>query len=253
VSLQAKDLSVMRAARRVLDAVSLEAAPGELLAICGPNGAGKSTLLQALLGVLPASGSVCWNQRPLEDLPPRERARLLAYVPQRTRLIFDLRVDAVVAQGRYAHHGPLAGLGARDREICAEALAACDATALASRPFTRLSAGEQQRVLLARALATEAPVLLVDEPTSSLDVGHGLDILQRLRALAGEGRCVICVLHRLDEVLRFADRVLLLDRAALVASGAPSAVLDQARLHAVYVVSVRDQAAPAFDRWEGVR
>ncbi len=253
MSLHASGLSVERGARRVLDAVSLEAAPGELLAICGPNGAGKSTLLQALLGVLSATGSVRWDQRPLEALAPRERARLLAYVPQRTRLIFDLRVDAVVAQGRYAHHGALSGLGTRDRAICAEALAACDATVLATRPFTRLSAGEQQRVLLARALATEAPVLLVDEPTSSLDVGHGLDILQRLRALAGEGRCVICVLHRLDEVLRFADRVLLLDRGAVVASGTPGSVLDRDRLQSVYGVIAREQAAPAFDRWEGAR
>ena len=234
-------VTVRRAAVTVLHDVSLVVAAGEILAVIGPNGAGKSTALKAVLGLIPHDGVVCVEGEPVASMSPRERARCLAYVPQRSQLAGGMSVGMdvrnVVALGRFAHLGDMARLSARDAAAIDRALERCSITAFAERPFTQLSVGEQQRVLLARALATQAPVLLLDEPTAALDVGHALELLELLRSLAREGKAIVVVLHDLDQVARLADRVCLLDKGQVRACGPVAEVFTAAHLAAVFGVA----------------
>ena len=218
--LAARNLTVRRQGRVVLQDLSLEAHPGQVLVIAGANGAGKSTLLKALLGLLPATGTVTLGGQPLPT-DPRARARRLAYVPQRSGLGTGLTVRAVVAQGRFPTLGTLARLGPADVAAVTAALRRVDAEHLAERPFTHLSAGEQQRVLLARALATGSPVLLLDEPTAALDGAHAQALDRLLRSLAAEGRTIVAVLHDEAEIRATADRIVVLGEGRILVEGAP--------------------------------
>ena len=244
--LRAVDLHVTRSNKEILQSVDLCAYPGEILALLGPNGAGKSTLLKAVAGLLPYRGQIHWGDCDLSTLAPRERARMLAYVPQRSSLRSALRVEEVVAQGRYARPP---GNPRRSDESTAvtRALRTARALDLAGRSFTKLSVGEQQRVLLARALATEAPVLLLDEPTAALDIGQSLSIFKVLRTLADDGRTIVVVLHNLDDAHRFSDRAVLLDRGRIVESGDTRSVVGPAPLRSVYGVRVRERPGLAFE------
>jgi iron complex transport system ATP-binding protein len=210
-----------------LEPVSLELGPGELVAVVGPNGAGKSTLIQALAGLLPAHGLVEWNGQPLSRIPVAERGRQLAWVSQEAHFEFAFPVREVVAQGRYAWGDDLAGV--------AEALAEMDLTHLANRAATRLSGGERHRVGLARALATQAPIQLWDEPVAQLDVRHALEVLRLARRLADAGGTVVVSLHDLRAAYRF-DRVLVLDRGRLLGNGEPHAVLTAPLIREVFRV-----------------
>ena len=243
-------VTVRRAALTVLHDVSLAVAAGEILAVIGPNGAGKSTALKAVLGLIPHDGVVSVGGEPVASMSPRERARRLAYVPQRSQLSVGMSVGMdvrnVVALGRFAHHGDVARLSARDAAAIDLAMERCAITAFAERPFMQLSVGEQQRVLLARALATEAPVLLLDEPTAALDVGHVLDLLELLRSLARDGKAIVVVLHDLDQVVRVADRVCLLDKGQVRACGSVAEVFTAAHLAAVFGVTPVSGGALGF-------
>ena len=210
-----------------LEAVSLDLGPGELVAVVGPNGAGKSTLIQALAGLLPAQGSVQWNGVPLARIPVTERGRRLAWVSQEAHFEFAFPVREVVAQGRYAWGDDLSGV--------AEALAELDLTHLADRAATRLSGGERHRVGLARALATQAPIQLWDEPVAQLDVRHALEVMRLARRLADAGGTILVSLHDLRAAYRF-DRVLVLDRGHLVGNGGPHDVLTAALIREVFRV-----------------
>jgi len=210
-----------------LEAVSLELGPGELVALVGPNGAGKSTLIQALAGLLPAQGTVAWNGQSLSQILFTERGRQLAWVGQEAHFEFAFPVREVVAQGRYAWGDDPAGV--------AEALAELDLTYLAERPVTRLSGGERHRVGLARALATQAPIQLWDEPVAQLDVRHALEVMRLARRLADAGGTVVVSLHDLRAAYRF-DRVLVLDRGSLVGNGQPHDVLTAALIRQVFRV-----------------
>ena len=222
-ALHATDLSVPGR----LEAVSLELGPGELVAMVGPNGAGKSTLIQALAGLLPAHGPVHWNGQPLSHISVAERGRLLAWVGQETHFEFAFPVREVVAQGRYAWGDDPTGV--------AEALAELDLAFLADRPATRLSGGERHRVGLARALATQAPIQLWDEPVAQLDVRHALEVMRLARRLADGGSTVVVSLHDLRAAYRF-DRVLVLDRGRLVGDGKPHEVLTATLIRQVFRV-----------------
>jgi ABC-type cobalamin/Fe3+-siderophores transport system ATPase subunit len=193
-------------ARWLVRGLGLTVAPGEVWALVGKNGSGKSTLLRCLAGLRRAEqGAVHLGDRPLHALPGRERAKRLAYLPQLTPLYHDLRARQVVMLGRAPHLSRLAGPSAADERRVDEALARVEATALAERPLSTLSGGERQRVMLARLLATGAEILLLDEPTTALDIGHALRLLALCRDLARDGAAVVLAMHELELARRHAD------------------------------------------------
>lgn len=222
-ALQATDLTVPTR----LEGVSLDLSRRELVAIVGPNGAGKSTLIQALAGLLPAEGIIQWQGQPLSGIPIQDRGRRLAWVGQEALFDFAFPVRDVVAQGRYAWDDDPSGV--------TEALAAMDLEGLALRPVTRLSGGERHRVILARALATAAPLQLWDEPVAQLDVRHALEVYRLARRLADAGGTVLVSLHDIRAAYRF-DRVLVLDRGHLVGNGPPHEVLTADLIRTVFRV-----------------
>ena len=246
-SLEVKDLSLMRGTRRVLSDISFEAAPGELFAIAGPNGAGKSSLLECIVGTLECEGELLVGGGPLDSLSPRERARQVAYVPQRSDLRSALSVRDVVALGRYAHGAGLFGRSAGDDAAVQSALEAMELTAYAERAFTALSMGEAQRVLIARALATEAPIILLDEPTAALDIRQSLATMKLLRALAARGLTLIAVLHELAAIHDYADRALLLDDGRMAKVGAAKDVVAPGPVREVYGVSMTRSEGWSFE------
>lgn len=241
--LSLRDVSVAHpGGPKVVNAVSVDCPRGQVTALLGPNGAGKSSLLKAIIGLLPSQGEIRIDDRRLSDLDAKERARTVAYVPQRTRLDALLFARDVVDQGRFAHRGPFAGPSSADRAAAQEALREVNALHLADRPFTELSSGEQQKVLIARALATGAETLLLDEPTAALDARHVLVLHQVLRRLAARGFCVVVVLHGLDEVHRHADRAILLDRGRVHRAGAADEIVAAGPVREVYDVELRANA-----------
>jgi iron complex transport system ATP-binding protein len=209
---------------------------GSLVVVVGPNGAGKSTLLQAAAGLLESSGGVAWGGEDPRRIPVLDRARRLAWVGQETRFDFAFTVREVVAQGRHMWNDDGRGVE--------EALAALDLQALADRPVTRLSGGERQRVLLARALATGAPLQLWDEPVAQLDVRHSLEVLALARRLADGGSTLVLTIHDLRLAWRF-DQVLVLQGGRLVGDGPPAAVLTPEKILAVF--GVRASTGPSLN------
>jgi iron complex transport system ATP-binding protein len=218
--LETRDLAVNRGARGVVTGVTLSLVPGTLLALVGRNGAGKTTLLDALSGLLrPASGQVLLQGRPAAEQPRAHVARLLACLGQAEHPEPELTALEVALMGRAPHLGPWGLPGPADVARARHALERTDAAALAERAMGTLSGGERQRVLLARALCQEGAVLLVDEPTHSLDPGHAFRAMGELRAEAARGASVVAALHDLALAARFADDVAVLDRGTLAARG----------------------------------
>lgn len=244
--LVAKRVGVTLGGRRVLQDVDLEANPGEVLALLGPNGAGKSTLLKALAGLLPYDGRVELGDADLSTLSPRRRAQRISYVPQRSLLRSALSVKDVVALGRYAHAGGFGGLSKSDREAIERALETAHAASLENRIFTQLSVGEQQRVLLARALASDAPIVLLDEPTAALDVGEGMAVLALIRRLAERKHTIIVVLHDLADARSTTDRALLLKEGRVVEHGQTRDVVAAEPIRSVYGVRLIENARIGF-------
>ena len=234
--LAARDVAVRLGRRRVLDGVAIALDRGEIVALVGPNGAGKTTLLRALAGLVDAAGSIAVAGRPLARMAPRERARLVAYLPQGHVFHWPLAAAEIVALGRQPHADPFARRTEADRAAVARALAATGTTAFAERPVTTLSGGERARVALARALATEAPILLADEPTASLDPRHQLLIMEQLREAARAGGAVLAATHDLALAARFADRVAVMQAGRLVANAPPAEALSAERMAAVFGV-----------------
>jgi ABC-type cobalamin/Fe3+-siderophores transport system ATPase subunit len=209
--LSAEAIGLRVAGRWLLRGASFTLAPGSVTVIVGPNGSGKTTLLRALLGLRRLDeGRVSIDDRPLDAWSPRERARVCAWLPQRTELPWSMPAEQLVMLGRAPHLSALAGPGPADIKAVASALARVGASTLSLRDVRTLSGGELQRVLLARLLATDAPWLLLDEPTTSLDIGHALALLELARALAAAGHGVLMSLHDLELARRFGDVALLL-------------------------------------------
>ena len=223
--------------RRVVDEVTLEVPAGELLALVGPNGAGKSTLLSALAGERrPDAGGVYIDDRRVRTIEPLDLARIRSVLTQDNAVSFPFLVSEVVEMGR----SPWARTPARDLDAQAieAALERTDVAHLVERRFTELSGGERARVSLARVLAQETPVVLLDEPTAALDLRHQEDVLRIARELAREGRTVVVVLHDLSLAGAYADRVALLDRGRLRALGTPLEVLTEPLIAEVYGLDV---------------
>jgi iron complex transport system ATP-binding protein len=226
--LTAQDLGVTLSGRPVLKDVSLGLSSGHLVALVGPNGAGKTTLLRALAGLVASEGAILVGGDALWALSLRERARRFAYLPQGHMAYWPLPARDIVALGRYPHGATdPARLTLKDAEAVLRAMQAADVVDLAERPVTELSGGERSRVALARVFAVEAPVILADEPTSSLDPRHQLDVMKTLRAATDRGTLVIVVTHDLGLAARFADTVLVLSDGRLVSQGTANEALSE--------------------------
>ncbi|MFB4274659.1 ABC transporter ATP-binding protein [Nonomuraea sp. MTCD27] len=226
--ISARGLSVQLGEREVLTGVDLEARRGEWVAVIGPNGAGKSTLLKAVMGLVAHRGEVVLGSRPAGALKPRERARLVAYAPQTPALPPDMTVFDYALLGRTPYIPYLGRESRHDRAVTESVLDRLDLTALSARRVGELSGGERQRVVLARALAQEAPVLLLDEPTTALDLGHQqqvLELVDRLRR--ADGLTVVTTLHDLTVAGLYADALLLLAEGRAAAAGEPAQVLTE--------------------------
>ncbi|GII83855.1 ferric citrate ABC transporter ATP-binding protein FecE [Sphaerisporangium siamense] len=244
-TVEVRDLGVSLDGRPVLSGVGLSARGGEWLAVIGPNGAGKSTLLRAMMGLVEASGEVLVDGVPARGLGPRRRARLMAYAPQDPLLPPHLTVFEYAMLGRTPYISYLGRESRSDRSVTGSVLERLDLAALADRPLGNLSGGERQRVVLARALAQQAPVLLLDEPTTALDLGHQqqvLELVDRLRL--ADGLTVITTIHDLSLAGQYADAMLLLARGALAAAGPVADVLTEPLLARHFGARVRVDTGP---------
>jgi iron complex transport system ATP-binding protein len=222
------NVTVVLGGRPVVDRIELDVAEGEWLALIGPNGAGKTTLLRAIARLVPYSGSIALAGRDTSDLRRAELARLVAVVPQEPSTPPWMTVGEYVLVGRTPHLGPLAKEGARDRDAAARALSRLDLDGFGERRLGTLSGGEKQRVVVARALAQEALIVLLDEPTAALDIGHQQQALELLDLLRAEsGLTLVAAMHDLTLAAQYADRMVLLDSGRVVADGAPREVLTE--------------------------
>lgn len=248
--LEAHQLSVALGGRRIVHPLDLSLAKGELVGLIGANGSGKSTLLRALAGLLPAeSGSVSLTGKPLQQIPLREVAQTVAYLPQSPECHWPLTADRVVALGRLPFHGTSISL---DAGHITRALDSVDALYLRDRVVNELSGGERARIFLARALAGDPALLLIDEPAAGLDPYHQLQLMELLQTLAQEGRGVLVVLHDLGLAARFCTRLFLLNEGKLLASGSPENVLTDslvAEAHRITLFRTLHQQTPILIPW----
>lgn len=234
--LAVENLGVDLGSRRVIENVSFAVGKGEFVGLVGPNGAGKSTLLRALCGLLPVDGAVMLDGKSAVRMAAGERAFSMAFLPQERDVAWNISVEALVMLGRSPHLSAFSAPGPDDRAAVDAAIARLNLDAFRQRPVTELSGGERARVLIARALAQETPLLLADEPTAGLDPAHNLGVMALFADLAREGRSVIASTHDLGLAAAHCSRLILLDHGGIVADGAPADVLTPERLRTVYFV-----------------
>ena len=231
--------------RPALNSVSMSAPSGSFYAVLGPNGSGKSTLMKGLLGIAKADqGRVLIAERNVSNWDRKALARVVGVVSQSETVSFPITVREMVGMGRYPHLGPLEGEGSEDKVAVHEALEVCDVTHLVNRDLSTLSGGELQRVRIARALAQEPMALVLDEPTSSLDIKHAMEILELLKQFVASGLTVILTTHGLDLAARFSDRMLLLSEGQVAAEGTPDEVVNEETLADVYGWPVKVEWEP---------
>jgi iron complex transport system ATP-binding protein len=235
-----EQVTVEAGGRRIVDGVSFAVEPGAWVSLLGPNGAGKTTVLRVLAGLRRFRGSVRLAGHELAELGRREAARRIALVPQTPVVPPAMSVGDYVLLGRTPHMGVLAREGARDRAAAREALVRLELDSLAERPLSSLSGGELQRAVIARALAQSAPVLLLDEPTTALDVGHQQQVLELVDELRrADGLTVVAAMHDLTLAAQYGDRLVLIDRGRVLAEGDAREVLTEERIASLYGATVR--------------
>ena len=238
-AVEAVDLHCALGKHEILRGIGFHVDFGEILGIVGPNGAGKSTLLKCLGGLLPFRGSVLLQGKPLATLGVRELARATALMHQNTALAYPFPASEVVMMGRYPHQGRFRSESSEDTRIVDQAMRFTDTRRIAGKTMDTLSGGERQRVLLAKTLAQDTGVVLLDEPSASLDFSYQDQIFLYARELARQGKAVVAAIHDLRLAARFCTRILLLSQGKVVAEGPPSAVLTTTHLGAAYGVQVR--------------
>lgn len=237
VVLSVEGLSVERGGNEIVSDISLSADRGELTGLIGPNGAGKTTLLRAIQGVIqPSGGTVTVEGRSVEELSARAKGRHIASVPQETDLSFSFPVKEAVAMGRNPHIGRFGTADETDRRKLQAALEKTQLTAFVDRPVTELSGGERQRVLLARAVAQDAPLLLLDEPTANLDINHAINTLEIVRSAVEDDTAAVAAIHDLNLAARYCDRLVLLVEGSVLVAGSPESVLTRERLKTAFDV-----------------
>lgn len=245
--LSAQQLGYVIGQRALLRDITLTLAPGSMTVLLGPNGAGKTTLIRLLAGILaPTTGTVLLGDVPLATLSRSAVARQCAYLPQQNATQFALRVEDAVMLGRYAHLGRWGNLRREDYERVAWALERVGLTDLRERTLPTLSGGERQRVFLARALAQEAPILLLDEPLTALDIGRQLDLMGLLQGLCRDGHTILAALHDLRPAVDFFPQALLLHEGALLTTGATLSVVQGPELEMAFGVRVAREPAWCF-------
>lgn len=234
--LEAREAAAGYPGRAVLQSVSLPCRPGEVLALLGPNGCGKSTLLRALCGLHPLTGGeILLDGRPLSQRTHRQIAQKVAYLPQ-SRPLPDITAGRMVLHGRFPYLSFPRRYGKADLALAREALAEAGASELAQRSMTSLSGGQRQKVYLAMALAQDTETVLLDEPTTYLDIRHRLDVMQLARSLARQGKAAVLVLHDLCLAMRYADRVAVLLEGRVQALGTPEEVFTSGILERAFAV-----------------
>jgi iron complex transport system ATP-binding protein len=237
--IELRGVTVELGGKPVVDGVTTAVAEGEWLGLIGPNGAGKTTLLRAIARLVPFTGEIALGRRSVEELPRAELARLVAVVPQEPSTPPWMTVAEYVLLGRTPHLGPLAKEGIRDREAAARSLARLDLLPFSDRRLGTLSGGEKQRVVVARALAQEAQIVLLDEPTAALDIGHQQQALELLDGLREEsGLTLVAAMHDLTLAAQYADRMLLLDAGRVAADGSPADVLTETAIAQHYGAAI---------------
>ena len=243
--LRTRALTVSYGTAPVLRALDVEIPDNALTVIVGPNACGKSTLLRSLARMLrPTAGSVLLDGRSVAELSSKEYARELGLLPQSATAPDGMSVADLVARGRYPHQGLFRQWSTRDEAVVAEAMGATSVAELADRPVDSLSGGQRQRAWLAMALAQETPLLLLDEPTTYLDITHQLEVLDLARSLVTGGRTVVAVLHELNLAFRYADHLVVMAGGEIVATGAPSTVVTPELMQQVYDLECRIVADP---------
>lgn len=242
--LSVDQVSVRLDGQQILREVDFSLSSGAWVGLLGPNGSGKTTLLRAIGALIPFQGRILLGGRSVEQLPTQERARRLAYVRQAPSLTFDFTVEELVLLGRAPHRGWLRSYQQADRRRVRAALSRVDLEGFSSRSVLSLSGGELQRVFLAQALVQEADLLLLDEPTSHLDVHYQFAFMEQVRALVEDGRAVLTVFHDLELAAQHAERLLVLHEGRLVEDGAPADVLTPACIADVFGMEARVDRHP---------
>lgn len=236
--------------RTILDQISFSARPGEIIGICGPNGVGKSTFLRVLAGLVkPTAGAVRIQGRNLHQIKPRQLARQLSFLPQDTVVPFDFKAKEIVLMGRHPYASSLAAWTDEDLALAQACMVRAECEAEAEQFVTTLSGGERQRVMIARLLAQDTPIVLLDEMTASQDIRHASQLLHLARQLADAGKLVILVLHDLRAAARICSRVCLMHQGRIVADGDPVDVLHEGHIAYVYGVRARTFTNP-LGQWD---
>ena len=243
--LQAQQLDIGYGATRIVQDLSFSPPPGKVTALIGPNGCGKSTLLKAFARILtPQSGSLTLDGKAYRDLSARDLARKVAFLPQVLPIPEGVSVRQLVAYGRSPHNSLWGRLSGADQHSVEQALQRMELETLADRPLSDLSGGQRQRAWLAMILAQDAAIVLLDEPTTYLDISHQVELLDLMRALSAEGKTVITVLHDINQACRYADHLAVMQAGRLVASGTPGDVLNAELVCRVFDVQVQIMREP---------
>ena len=247
--IELRDLSFAYRDRAVLKSICLSVGTGEMVGILGPNGSGKTTLLRVLSAILVGTGKAELNGRDIKEYGRRELSRLFAVVPQENRVSFPYRVTEIVLMGRASYHGAFALEGKKDLEVARESMELTDCLTLSNRYFHELSGGEKQRVMIARALAQEPRIFLLDEPAAFLDLRHQVDVFALLRRLSRDrGLTVVAALHDINLAAVFFPRLVVLREGEIYRDGSPREVLTEKTIDEVYGLRVRVETDAFGDR-----